>query len=244
MAKVKVFRSPKPTAQESYCHSALSVRPAKFFIFSTSLKPPTEFNETLQESRSQRPLTSLCFRVYRKNKMVALSLICWVIFRLLLWNSWTEFNETCQEARSQRPLLSLCFSNRSENQDGRPGIWLSETFLTSPLNGIWRNLTGSKIPTSPTKFVLFWPIRKPRWPEPLIGWDIFDVFSETDESNQRNLSGNKALMFTTNFVFSGRSENQDGHPSLWFDWKFSTSLKLLNTFQRNFDRKQYLNVLY
>ena len=60
-------------------------------------------------------------------------------FRLLLWNRWTEFNETWQEARSQRPLPSLCFSGRSEKQDGRPGLWLAETFSTSPLkplNGI------------------------------------------------------------------------------------------------------------
>ena len=68
-------------------------------------------------------------------------------FRLLLWKRWTEFNETWQEARSQRPLWSLCFSGQSEKQDGRPGLWLAETFSTSPLKplkGIQRNLTGSK----------------------------------------------------------------------------------------------------
>ena len=54
-------------------------------------------------------------------------------FRLLLWNRWTEFIETWQEAKSQPPLLSLCFSGRSEKQDGRPGLWLGETFSTSPL---------------------------------------------------------------------------------------------------------------
>ena len=79
-------------------------------------------------------------------------------FRLLLWNRLTEFNETWQEtwqeeARSQRPLASLCFSGWSEKQDGRPGLWLAETFSTSPLkllNGIQRNLTGSKISMSST----------------------------------------------------------------------------------------------
>ena len=104
-------------------------------------------------------------------------------FRLLLRNPWTEFNETWQEARSQRPLPSLCFSGRSEKQDGRPGLWLAETFSTSPLkplNGIQQNLTGSKISTSSTKFVFFAPIGKTRWPPwPLIGWDIFDFSSET-----------------------------------------------------------------
>ena len=108
-------------------------------------------------------------------------------FRLLLWNHWTEFNETWQEARSQCPLPSLCFSGRSEKQDGRPGLWLAETFSTSPLkprSGIQRNLTGSKITTSSTKFVFFRPIGKTRWPPwPLIGWDIFDFSSETAERN-------------------------------------------------------------
>ena len=48
-----------------------------------------------------------------------------------------------------------------------------ETFSTSPLkplNGIQRNLIGSKITTSSTKFVFFGPIEKTRWPLwPLIG---------------------------------------------------------------------------
>ena len=88
-------------------------------------------------------------------------------FRLLLWHHWTEFNETWQEARTQHPLPSLCFSGRSEKQDGRPGLWLAETFSTSPLkrlNEIQRNLTGNKISTSSTKFVFFGLIGKTRWP--------------------------------------------------------------------------------
>ena len=118
-------------------------------------------------------------------------------FRLLLWNRWTEFNVTWQEARSQRPLPSLCFSARSEKQDGRPGLWLAETFSTSPLkplNGIQRNLTGSKISMSSTKFVFFGPIGKTRWPPwPLIGWDIFDFSSETAEQNSMKLDRKQDL---------------------------------------------------
>ena len=118
-------------------------------------------------------------------------------FRLLRWNRLMEFNETWQEARSQRPLPRLCFSGRSEKQDGRPGLWLPETFSTSPLkplNGIQRNLTGSKILTSSTKFVFFEPIRKTRWPPwPLIGWDIFDFSSETAEQNSTKLDRKQDL---------------------------------------------------
>ena len=118
-------------------------------------------------------------------------------FRLLLWHHWTEFNETWQEARTQHPLLSLCFSGRSERQDGRPGLWLAETFSTSPLkplNGIQRNLIWSKISISSTKFVFFEPIGKIRWPPwPLIGWDIFDFSSETAEQNSTKLDRKQDL---------------------------------------------------
>ena len=55
------------------------------------------------------------------------------------------FDETWLETRYQRPLQSLCFSGRSEKQNGRPGLWLAETFSTSLLNRIQQNLTGNKI---------------------------------------------------------------------------------------------------
>ena len=65
------------------------------------------------------------------------------------------------------------------------------TFSTSPLiplNGIQRNLMWSKISTSSTKFVFLVPIGKTRWPpRPLIGWDIFDFFSESAELNSTKL---------------------------------------------------------
>ena len=159
-------------------------------------------------------------------------------FRLLLWNRWTEFNETWQEARSQRLLLSLCFSGRSEKQDGRPGLWLAETFSTSPLkplNGIQRNSTESKISTSSTKFVFLAPIRKTRWPPwPLIGWDILDFSSETAERNSTKLDRKQDLNVLYQVcVFGGRSEKQDGRPYPWLAETFSTSLKLLNGIQRN-----------
>ena len=90
-------------------------------------------------------------------------------FRLLLCNRWTAFHETWQKARSQCPLLSLCLSGRSEKENGRTGLWLAETFPTSPLkplNGIKRNLTGSKISTSSTKFVFFRADRKKKMATP------------------------------------------------------------------------------
>ena len=123
--------------------------------------------------------------------------------------------------RSQRPLPSLCFSGLSEKQDGRPGLWLAETFSTSslkPLNGIQLNLTGSKISRPSTKFVFFGSIGKTRWPPwPLIGQDIFDFSSETAEPNSTKLDRKQYLnaLFQV-CVFRGDRKNKMA--ALASDW--------------------------
>ena len=180
-----------------------------------------EFNETWQEARSQRPLPILCFSGRSENKMAALASDWLRHFRLLRWNHLMKFNETLQEARSQCPLPRLCFSGRSEKQDGRPGLWLAETFSTSPLkplNGIQRNLTGSKVSTSSTKFVFFGPIGKTRWPPwSLIGWDIFDFSSETAERNSTKLDRKQGLnVFYQVCVFRANQKNKMA--ALASDW--------------------------
>ena len=132
-------------------HRPSSVRPSgvNFNIFDFFSETAEQNSTKLDRKQDLNALYQVCvFRADRKNKMAALASDWLRHFRLLLWNRWTEFNETWQEARSQSPLQSLCFSGRSEKQDGRPGLWLAETFSTSPLkplNGIQRNLTGSKI---------------------------------------------------------------------------------------------------
>ena len=208
----------------------------------------TEFNETWQEARSQRSLPSFCFLGRSKKEMAALASDWLRHFRLLLWNRWTEFNETWQEARSQRSLPSLSFSGRSEKQDGRPGLWLAETFSTSPLkplNGIQRNLTGSKNSTSSTKFVFFGPIGKSRWPPwPLIGWDIFDFSSETAERNSTKLDRKQDLNVLTQVcVFGpiGKSRWPLWPLIGWDIFDFSSETAERNS--TKLDRKQNLNVL-
>ena len=258
----------------------------------------TEFNETWQEARSQRPLPSLCssgrsektrwppwpligwdifdfssetaernstkldwkqdlnvlyqdcvFRADRENNMAALASDWLRHFRLLLWNRLTEFNETWQEARSQRPLPSFCFSGGSEKQDGRPGLWLAETFSTSPLkplNGIQRNLTGSKISTSSTKFVFFGLIGKTRWPPwPLICWDIFDFFSETADRKSTKLDWKQDLNVLYQ-VCVFRTDWKNKMAALTSDWLRHFRLLLWTTKRKStkLDRKQDLNVLY
>ena len=209
-------------------------------IFDFSSETSEQNSTKLDWKKDLNVLYQVCvFRADRKNKMAALASDWLRHFRLLLWNYWTEFNEIWQEARSQRPLPSLCFSGRSEKQDGHPGLWLAETFLTfplKPLNRIQRNLTGSKISTSSTKFVFFGPIGKTRWPPwPLIGWDIFDFTSETTEQNSKKLDRKQDLNVLYQVcVFLGRSEKQDGRPGLWLAETFLTfPLKLLNRIQWN-----------
>ena len=134
--------------------------------FSTSpLKPLNGIQRNLTGSKISTSSTKFVF--FGKTRWPPWPLIGRDIIWLLLWNRWTEFNKTWQEARSQCPLPCLCFSGWSENQDGRPGLRLAETSSSSPLkplNRIQRNLTGSKISMSSTKFVFFGPIGKTRWP--------------------------------------------------------------------------------
>ena len=190
------------------------------FVFSSEI---AEWNSSkLDRKQDLNILYQVCvFRADRKNKMAALASDWLRHFRLLLWIRWTEFNETLEEARSQRPLPSLCFSDRSEKQDGRPGLWLAGTFSTSPLkplNGIQRNWTGSKISTSSTKFVFFRPIGKTRWPPwPLIGWDIFDFSSETAERNSTKLDRKQDLNVLYQ-VCVFRADQKNKMAALASDW--------------------------
>ena len=218
--------SPEPKARVSYCHSAPSVvrRPSgvNFHIFDFSSETAEQNSTKLDRKQDLNALYQVCvFRADPKNKMAALASDWLRHFRLLLWNRWTEFNKTWQEARSQRPLPSLCFSGRSEKQDGCPGLWLAETFSTSPLkslNRIQRNLTESKISTPSTKFVFFEPIRKTRWPPwPLIGWDIFDFSSETAERNSTKLD-RKQVLNVLYQVCVFRADRKNKMAALASDW--------------------------
>ena len=97
-------------------------------------------------------------------------------FQLLLWNHWTEFEEAWQEARSQGNLVFFGLIGETR---WPPGLWLAETFSTTPpkpLNGIRWHLTGRKISTSSIESVFYGLIGKPRWPPwHLIRGDTFSV---------------------------------------------------------------------
>ena len=95
------------------------------------------------------------------------------------------------------------------------------TYLTSflkPLNWIQRNLTGSKISKSSTKFVFFGLIGKTRWsPWHLICWDILNFFSETTERNSTQLDRKQDLNVLYHVcVFRANGKNKMAAPSS--DW--------------------------
>ena len=189
------------------------------------------------------------FRADRKNKMAALASDWLRYFWLFLWNPWTEFNETCQEARSQCLLPSSCFSGQSEKQNGRPGVWLAETFSTSslkPLNGIQWNLTGSKISMSSTKLVFLGPIGKTRWsPWRLIGWDIFDFSLKPLNGIQWNSTGSKISMSSTKLVLFGPIGKTRWPPWPLIGWDiFDFSSETPEQNSTKLVRKQDLNVFY
>ena len=201
-------------------------------IFDFSSETDKRNSTKLDRKQDLNVLYQVCvFLADRKNKMATLASDWLRHFRLLLWNRWTEFNETWQGARSQRPLPNLCFSGRSEKQDGHPGLWLAETFSTSPLkllNGIQGNFTGSKISTSSTKFVFFGPIGKTRWPPwPLVGWDIFHFSSETAEWNSRKLYRKQDLNVLYQ-VCVFRADRKNKMATLASDWLRHFRLLLWN----------------
>ena len=79
---------------------------------------------------------------------------------------------------------------------------------------IRRNLTGSKISTSSTKFVFIGPIGKTRWPPGL--W-LAETFSTSPLNGiQQNLIGNKICQrHLPSLCFSGWSEKHCTHVYVW-----------------------------
>ena len=227
-----------------------SVRPSvvNFSHFDFSSETPEQNSTKLDRKQELNILYQVCvFQADWKNKMAALASDWLRHFRLLLWNHWTKFNETWQEARSQCPLQSLCFLGRLEKQDGRPGLWLAETFSTSLklLNGIQRNLARSKISMSSTKFAFFWLIGKTRWPPwPLIGWDILTSLLKPLNGIQQNLIGSKISMSSTKFVFFGPIGKTRWPPLPLIGWDIFDFSKTTDLNSVKLDKKQDLNILY
>ena len=107
--------------------------------------------------------------------------------------------------------------------------------LWNLLNGIQRNLIGSKILRTSTKFVFFGPIGKTRWPPwLLIGWDIFDFFPETAEQDSMKLHRMQDLNVLYQ-VFVFRANRKIKMATLASDWLWHFQLLLWN-YQMEFNK--------
>ena len=114
------------------------------------------------------------------------------------------------------------------------------------LNGIQRNLRGSKISTSSTKFLFSRLIGKTRWrPWHLISWDIFDFFSVTAERNSMKLDRKQNLNVLYQVCFFwpiGKTRWPSGSLIGLDICDFFSETAEWNSM--NLDRKQDVNILY
>ena len=239
-----LFSAPEPKAQVHYCDHALSVvrrpsvclsvrRPSlTFHIFDFSSETAERNSTKLdrkQDGRGRWDLASCQVSLNSVQRFQRRSRKC--LSQSEARAAILFFRSARKTQTSQRPLQSLCFSGWSEKQDGRPGLWLAETFSTSPLkqlNGIQPNFTGSKISMSSTKFVFFGLIGKTRWPPwPLIGWDIFDFSSETAEGNSTKLDRKQDLNVLYQ-VCVFRADRKNKMAALASDWLRHFRLLLWN----------------
>ena len=166
-----------------------------------------EFNETWQETRSQRPLPSLCFSGWSEKQDGYPGLWLAETFSTSILKRLKGIQRNLTGIKISMFSTKLCFSGRMEKQDGCPGLWLAATFLTSLLkllNGIQGNLTGSKISTSSTKFVFSDRSDKQDGHPGLWSAETFLTFLlKRLNGIQRNLIGSKISTSSTKFVFFG-----------------------------------------
>ena len=92
----------------------------------------------------------------------------------------------------------MCFSGRSEKQNGRPGLWLAETFSTSLKKNRWTEFNETwqeaRSQCLLSRSCFSWQSGKTKWPPwPLIGRDIFDFSSETANRNSTKLDRKQDL---------------------------------------------------
>ena len=194
VSQTSIFSAPEPKAQVHYCDHALSVvrRPSLFTLSTSPLKPLKEIQWNLTGSKISTSSTKFVFfGPIGKTRWPPWPLIGWDIFDFS--SETAEQNSTKLDRKQDLNVLyQVCvfWADRKNKMASHVSDWLRH-FSTSPLkplSRIQRNLTGSNILMSSTKFVFFGPIGKTRWPPwSLIGWDIFDFFSETAEQNSTKL---------------------------------------------------------
>ena len=142
----------------------------------------------------------VCFGPIEKTKMTALDLLIPDFFSIFVSNCWMEWEDIWQESRllCTCSWSSVCSSSLSENQDGKPGLWFGETYLTSSTarrDETWKkSINRHSLPG----LVLFEQIEKPRWPPRLlIMFDICTFPLQLLNGIQRTSSGRNSSPSST-----------------------------------------------
>ena len=126
----------------------------------------TEFNETWQEARSQRPLPSVCFsgRSEKYNDRPALWLAETFSTSSLKPLNGIQLNLTRSKISTSSTKFVFFQANRENKMASLASDWLRHSRLLH-----W-NLTGSKISTSSTTLVFIWANWKNKMADPVSDW--------------------------------------------------------------------------
>ena len=205
----------------------------------------TEFNETLQEARYQRPLPGLCFFFgpVGKTRRLPWPLISWEIFDL--FSETAERNSTkLDREQNINVLYQICVfgDDRKSKMAPLASDWLRHFRLLlwnrwTEFNQNWQKARSQ----SPLPSLCFSgrSEKKKQDGRPasdclrhfrLLLWNCWTEFNET-------LQEARSQSPLPSLCFSGRSKKkqQDGRPGLWLAETFSTPpLQLRNGIQRNF----------
>ena len=219
-------------------------------IFDFSSETAERNSTKLDRKQDLNVLYQVCaFWADRKNKMAALASD---------WLRYFDFSSEIAEGNSTKldrkqdlnVLYQVCVfrADRKNKMAALASDWLRHfrLLLWNRWTEFNENLTGSKISTSSTKFVLFGPIEKIRWPPwPLIGWDIFDFSSETAERNSTKLDRKQDLnvLYQVCAFWADRKNKMAALASDWLRY-FDFSSEIAEGNSTKLDRKQDLKVFY
>ena len=193
-----------------------------FFGFFSAI---TERNSMKLEKKASTQSTLLSLwggGGYRKTKMLALASDWLRHFQILVFFSETaERNSRKLDGKQDLNILpKVCILGWLENQNGRHGLWLDETFPISSLqplfNENWQK-EGSQCRLS--RFVELELIRKQRYPWLLIGWGIFNFFSTNAEQNSTKLDRKQDLNFLFQHCVSRTDDQKIKMAALASDWQ-------------------------
>ena len=184
----------------------------------------------------------------RKTRLQPWSLIGWDIFHFSSENAeWNSIK--LNRKQDLNVLYQVCVFRADKKTRWCPGLWLAETFSTSPLKPLNRNrwnLTGMKISTSYTKFLFF---RQSKKQDGSPGVWFAETFLNSPlkllTGIQRNLTGRKISTSSTKFVFFGPMGKRRWRPWPLIGWDiFDFSSDTAEPNSTELDRKQNLNVVF